>query len=198
MNIIMKDKIYLFDGDSLDGFYDFATGGAAAWEVRDGVMTVTHGNIVSKREYGDAQLHVEFCLPYMPEMTGQNRANSGVYVQGCYEVQVLDSYGKDKPAMDDCGAIYQISAPLTNACKAPGEWQSYDIYLRTARFGEDGTLEQCAVITVVLNGTVIQNNLTLHKNTPGGVYERIVAKGPLLLQDHGCPVSYRNIWLREL
>ncbi len=194
----MKERVVLFDGKNLDAFTDQATGERALWKVHDGVVTVTKHNIVSKYEYGDAHIHIEFCLPYMPEMTGQHRANSGVYVQGCYEIQVLDSYGKEIPQKNDCGAVYEISAPLCNACGKPEEWQVYDIYLRSARLGEKGEVKENAVLTVVLNGKVLHNNFSLPSNTPGGVYDHIVAEGPLMLQDHNCPVSFRNIWIQPL
>lgn len=196
----MKDKVVLFNGENMDGFVCLSTGGKADWEVKDGVMTVIPWNkdIRSEYEYGDAHLHVEFKLPYMPEAEGQNRGNSGVYVQGIYEVQVLDSYGKETPADDDCGALYSLAAPLTNACAAPEEWQTYDIFIRAARLNDDGSVREAAIITVILNGVVIHNNYTLPSKTPGGAYNTIVERGPLVLQDHKCPVSFRNIWVQPL
>ena len=194
----MKEKVILFDGKNLDAFVRQKDGAPAEWTVKDGVMTVTSDNIVSKYEYGDAHIHVEFRIPDMPEEQGQNKGNSGVYIQGCYELQVLDSYGVKAPRIDDCGAIYSICPPLTNASLAPLEWQVYDIYLKAAVVGDDGTVKENAVVTIVQNGQVIHNNLTLPSNTPGGVYEHVVSKGPLLLQDHGCPVSFRNVWVQPL
>lgn len=195
----MKEKVILFDGTSLDGFTR-RDGSPARWELHDGCMTVSRGggDIVSKFTYGDAHIHVEFNLPYMPDCFGQDRANSGVYVQGCYEVQVLDSSMNEVPSDSDCGAFYNITPPLVNACIGPDVWQTYDIILRTAKLNEDGTVASHAVVTVLLNGQVIHNNFTLPRNTPGGVFGQVVAEGPLLLQDHGNPVSFRNVWVQPL
>lgn len=191
-----KKKIVLFDGTSLDGFTDRA-GNAPDWELKDGVMTVRHGDIVSKETYGDALLHVEFRCPYMPNEHGQGRGNSGVYVHGCYEVQVLDSFGRDEPDHSDCSAIYSIAAPLTNASLAPLEWQTYDIIFRAPRYDGDKKVED-ARITLLHNGFAVHNNLILPHNTPGGVRDGEAPTGPLLLQDHGNPVSFRNIWLVKM
>lgn len=191
------EKIILFDGTDLSHFTNL-DGTPAQWEVKDGIMTVTHGNIKSKETFGDAHIHVEWREPDMPEATGQWKGNSGVYIQGCYELQVLDSYGIEPPKNDDCGGIYSIQAPLTNACKPALEWQTYDIILRAAKLDENGKVLSHAVVTILQNGQVIHNNFTLPSNTPGGVYDHIVAEGPLMLQDHGNPVSFRNIWIQKL
>lgn len=191
------EKIILFDGTDLSHFTNL-DGTPAQWEVKDGIMTVTHGNIKSKETFGDAHIHVEWREPDMPEATGQWKGNSGVYIQGCYELQVLDSYGIEPPKNDDCGGIYSIQAPLVNACKPALEWQTYDIILRAAKLDENGKVLSHAVVTILQNGQVIHNNFTLPSNTPGGVYDHIVAEGPLMLQDHGNPVSFRNIWIQKL
>ncbi|MBQ8642962.1 MAG: DUF1080 domain-containing protein [Clostridia bacterium] len=189
-------RIVLFDGTDLSGFTK-RDGSPAEWEVKDGIMTVTHHDIVSKEVYGDAHIHVEWMEPDMPEATGQWKGNSGVYIQGCYELQVLDSWGIEPPRDNDCGGIYSIKAPRVNACKPPLEWQTYDIYLRAARLDGDKVAEP-AIVTILQNGQVIHNNLILPHNTPGGVYDTVVAEGPLMLQDHGNPVSFRNIWIEKL
>ena len=189
-------RIVLFDGTDLSGFTK-RDGSPAEWEVKDGIMTVTHHDIVPKEVYGDAHIHVEWMEPDMPEATGQWKGNSGVYIQGCYELQVLDSWGIEPPRDNDCGGIYSIKAPRVNACKPPLEWQTYDIYLRAARLDGDKVAEP-AIVTILQNGQVIHNNLILPHNTPGGVYDKVVAEGPLMLQDHGNPVSFRNIWIEKL
>ena len=159
-------------------------------------MTVNGtGDIRSVYEYGDAHVHVEFCLPDMPEAEDQDKGNSGVYIQGCYELQVLDSSGKPYTNFVECGAIYEMHAPLVNMTKAPGEWQTYDIMIRAARFNEKGEMTEAARLTVLQNGIMIQNNIILHRATPGGVTDHTVAEGPLMLQDHGNPVKFRNIWI---
>ena len=201
----MKDKVIVFNGKDLNNFKAFdtmvlaPTGGRPEWDIKDGVMTVTKYDAYSEYEYGDAHVHVEFNLPYMPEKEGQDRANSGLFIHGCYEIQILDSYGKEGPlALDDCGALYGIAAPLVNACKAPGEWQSFDVFVRAARLREDGSVEKHAVMTVFLNGQLIHNNLELPRHCACGNYDRIVERGPVFLQDHKCPVSFRNIWVQPL
>jgi len=189
-------RIVLFDGTDLSHFTQ-VDGSPAQWKVENGTMTVTHGNIVSKETYGDAHIHVEWMEPDMPEATGQWKGNSGVYIQGCYELQVLDSWGIEPPQDNDCGGIYSIKAPRVNACKPPLEWQTYDIYLRAAKV-ENGTVTEPAIVTILQNGQVIHNNLILPHHTPGGVYDKVVAEGPLMLQDHGNPVTFRNIWIETL
>ncbi len=193
----MENRVVLFDGKNLDGFYTVRENTPAEWEVRDGVATVTRGDIVSKYEYGDARIHVEFRIPYMPEKTGQDRGNSGVFVHGCYEIQVLDSWGNE-PKDNECGAVYGIFAPRVNASLEPEKWQTYDIMIRAAKLNGDGSIKEPAIITVLQNDIVIHNNVILPRNNPGGVTDYVVERGPLLLQDHGCPVSFRNIWIEPL
>ncbi len=193
----MKEKVVLFDGTSLDAFYDVETKGAPNWDVHDGVFTVVDHNIATKEEFGDQHLHVEFYIHEVPGSEGQWRGNSGVYVQGCYEIQVLESYGNEAKD-NECGGVYSIAAPLTNASTPPETWQTYDIILRAAKLAEDKSVLSPAVITIIHNGQVIHNNFTLPSNTPGGVYDCVVERGPLMLQDHRCPVSFRNIWIQPL
>lgn len=169
-------KIVLFDGTDLSAFTK-RDGSPAEWTVKDGVMTVTQHDIVSKVVYGDAHIHVEWMEPDMPEATGQWKGNSGVYIQGCYELQILDSYGIESPLDNDCGGIYSIQAPRVNACKPPLEWQTYDIYLRAARM-EGERVSEPAIVTIMPNGQVIHNNLILHSNTPVGYITRLLPKGP--------------------
>ncbi len=196
------EKIVLFDGTNLDKWSSRKTGGAAEWEIgNDGAMTVVpgSGDIICNELYGDAHIHVEFWLPYMPEQQGQGRANSGVYVHGCYEVQVLDNYGKEKACDDDCGAIYNTYKPLCNASLPPETWQTYDIYIRAPKFDSYGDLTEDGYITILFNGICIHNHTKLYKVTDGGITGgKRVAEGKLMLQDHWNAVRYRNIWIEKL
>ena len=191
--------VVLFDGEDLSNWTKL-DGGAPAWEVADGAMTVTagEGDIVSREQFTDFLLHLEFMTPDMPDATGQAKGNSGVFLQGRYEIQVLDSYGIDVPGMGDCGAIYNQFASLVNACKPPLEWQIYDAIFRAARLGESGGIEESARVTVLQNGIVIQNNVQIQGATGGATADDAAGPGPLRLQDHGNPVKYRNIWVVPL
>ena len=188
----------LFNGKDLDNWTKTDGKTPPDWEILpDGVTQVKPGtgNIITKDKFdGTFKLHVEFRVPYLPDKHGQERGNSGVYVQGRYEVQVLDSYGLDAKN-DDCGAIYEVSAPSVNACKAPTVWQSYDIEF-TAPKCEDGKKTAAPRITVYQNGVKIQDNVEITKdNTRAGLGGDVCTPGPLMLQDHGAPVQFRNVWL---
>src|SRR5262249_21464302 len=189
--------IVLFDGKNLDQWvYRNDPKKAAAWKLMDGgIMQVQGGDIVTKEKFGGAfKLHVEFRVPYMPKATGQGRGNSGVYVQGRYEVQVLDSYGLDSKD-NDCGGIYGVAKPLVNACKAPTIWQSYDIDFHSPKFA-DGKKTEPARISVLHNGIKIHDDVKITKdNTTAGLGGDPSTPGPILLQDHGNPVQFRNIWI---
>jgi hypothetical protein len=194
-----KGAVVLFDGKSLDNWVK-ARGKEepATWKLLPGgIMEVKGGDIKSKQTFsGRFTLHVEFRVPYMPTAKGQGRGNSGVYVQGRYEVQVLDSYGL-KSRDNDCGGIYGIAAPLVNACKAPTIWQSYDIHFQ-APTCTDGKKTSPGIITVFHNGIKIHDKVAITKdNTTAGLGGDPCTPGPIMLQDHGNPVQYRNIWLVE-
>jgi hypothetical protein len=191
--------VVLFDGKDLSNWTKL-DGEAPAWEIADGAMTVTAGggDIVTRERFTDFLLHLEFMTPDMPDATGQAKGNSGVFLQGRYEIQVLDSYGIDVPGKGDCGAIYNQFASLVNACKPPLEWQTYDVIFRAARVGESGEIEENARVTVLQNGIVIQNNVQMLGAIGGATDEDAAAPGPLRLQDHGNPVKYRNIWIAPL
>ncbi len=170
------------------------------WElVGDGAMEVRKGNIVSKQSFGDCKMHLEFRTPFMPDKRGQARGNSGVYVFGRYEVQVLDSFGLPKRD-NECGGIYKKAVPQVNACLPPTEWQTYDITFHAPKFDASGAKVKNAVINVEQNGIVIHDNVELDGPTPGGVASDESATGPLMLQSHGHEdkVQYRNIWIQPL
>ena len=159
------------------------------------------GPIETKGKFGDVQLHVEWASPNPPVGKGQDRGNSGIFLMGLYELQVLDSYQADTYADGQAGAIYGQYPPLANASRPPGEWQTYDIAFRRPRFDKDGKLLEPARVTLIHNGILIQNNEELWGRTnwlESSPYEAHADRGPIELQDHGHPVRFRNIWLREL
>jgi hypothetical protein len=167
--------------------------------LADGVLTVAPGtgNTVSRRRFGDALIHLEFSpSEHGPEVTGQARGNSGLYIHGNYELQVLDSHGLAAPGAGDCGAIYGVSAPLTpDAYRPAGEWSSYDVEFTAPRFDADGNKVANARITAWLNGRLVQDDVEVPGPTTAALYGDEMAEGPLMLQDHGNPVRYRNLWV---
>jgi hypothetical protein len=191
-----EGAVVLFDGGDLEGWV--AQGDPskpAEWPVSGPVFTVGggKGNIRTKDTFGSCDIHLEFACPYEPDDHGQARGNSGVYLGGVYELQVLDSYGLD-PQTNDCGAIYQQHKPAVNACKPPLQWQTYDITFKKAKV-EDGKVVAKARLTVLQNGLKILDDVEIDP-TPGNVPGFEAGKdGPLMLQDHGDAVQYRNIWL---
>ncbi|HEY2375049.1 MAG TPA: DUF1080 domain-containing protein [Gemmatimonadaceae bacterium] len=199
-----SDAVVLFDGRSLDGWQSAdSSGHPARWKVADGYMEVVAGagNIATTRGFGDVQLHVEFMEPVPAHGEGQERGNSGVFLMGIYEVQVLDSYQNPTYADGAVGAIYGQYPPLVNASRPPGEWQTYDIVFHRPRFAANGNLTSPARMTILFNGILIQDNAVLtgptaHKQRPP--YAKHPDLLPLILQDHGDLVRFRNIWVREL
>jgi hypothetical protein len=190
-----EGAVTVFNGDSLAGWVGRDGKTPAGWPLADGVMTVRGGDIMTSARFGNFQLHIEFNIPYMPKARGQGRGNSGVYLGGIHELQVLDSYGL-KPQDNDCGAIYKQIVPAVNACKPPLQWQTYDVTFHKAVV-EDGKVVKKARLTVVQNGLTIIDNAEISP-TPGGIDLAAGQDGPLLLQDHGNAVEYRNIWIKPL
>ena len=178
------------------------------WETRDHkpcpfklledeqAMEVRGGGAISKQKFGDCRLHLEFRTPFMPKARGQGRGNSGVYLQGRYEVQVLDSYGL-KGESNECGGVYGVGRPLANMCAPPLQWQTYDITFTAPRFDKDGKKTANARLTVVHNGVKIQDNIEVPNPTTANWGGDPSAPAGLHLQDHGNPVQYRNIWVVE-
>lgn len=193
-----SDAVVLFDGKNLDHWRS-ESGGPARWKVQDGFMEVNGtGHILTREEFGDVQVHVEWATPAVVQGEGQGRGNSGVYLQGRYEVQVLDSFNNKTYPDGQAAAIYQISPPLVNASRKPGVWQSYDIIFRAPKPGADGKVRPGS-LTVFHNGVLVQENVSLKgEATTAAAFSGATPKGPLLLQDHGNPVRYRNIWLRRI
>jgi hypothetical protein len=199
-----SDAIILFDGRDLSKWKN-KDGGAAQWDVKDGVFTVKKGtgDISTVQEFNDFQLHIEWSVPSKITGSGQGRGNSGIFLQGVYELQVLDNYNNKTYTNGQAASIYKQTAPLKNAMRAPGDWNVYDVIYTAPRFKEDNTLFSPARVTVIHNGVVVQNNTTITGNTPyiGLPKYQFHGKGPIKLQDHGdpsAPLSFRNIWIREL
>jgi 3-keto-disaccharide hydrolase len=189
------NAVVLFDGKDLSGWVKSDGTTPAEWPVVDGIVTVGKGSIKTEKQFGDFRLHLEFNVPYMPDAKGQARGNSGVYLQGRYELQVLDSYGlqlKD----DDCGAIYKQIVPAVNACKPPLQWQTYDVTFHAPRFEGDKVVKK-ARVTVVQNGLTIIHDKEISV-TPGGIDGKDAKTGPLFLQDHNNAVQYRNVWIEPI
>jgi hypothetical protein len=197
-----SDAIVLFDGKDLSQWKNEKDGGPARWDVKDGVATVNHtGSILTKQAFGDCQLHVEWASPAAVKGKGQGRGNSGIYLQNRYEIQVLDSYNNPTYFHGQAGALYKEYAPLVNASRKPGEWQIYDIIFHAPRFEKNGKLKKPGTVTVLHNGVLVQDNVKILGATVNVGHPKYTAhnlKEPLLLQDHGNPVRYRNIWIREL
>ena len=197
-----SDAIILFDGTDMDQ-WEKPGGEPVGWKLADGAMSVVKetGSIQTKQSFGDMQLHLEWRAPAEIEGEGQERGNSGVYIQGRYEVQVLDCYENITYPNGQTGSIYKQHIPLANACRPPGEWQTYNIIFMAPRFKEDSSLFTPATVTVLHNGVLILNHAVI-KGTSQYIglpaYKAHPLKQPLMLQDHGNPVSFRNIWVREL
>tara|TARA_R110000850_G_scaffold216951_10_gene342427 strand:- start:98 stop:967 length:870 start_codon:yes stop_codon:yes gene_type:complete len=202
-----SDAIVLFDGTNLDEWVMDKAGSPGDWTLRDGYMEVppkdqtVGGSLTTKREFDNFQLHIEFATPSEVQGNSQGRGNSGVFLLGAYEIQVLDSYQNKSYADGQASAIYGYKPPLVNACKPPGEWQTYDIVFEGPQWDTEGNLLKKAYVTVIHNGV-----LTHHRQAfigPGGHkkvanYNQVKESGPFKLQNHGNPTRFRNIWVREL
>lgn len=208
------NSIILFNGSDLaEWIHPGHAEENPVWELKDGVMIITPGfervkgkrqknDLITKLNFLDIELHLEFCVPYQPDKRGQGRGNSGIFLQDFYEVQILDSYGSEG-LWNDCGALYKLSPPKVNASYPPGQWQTYDIIYQSPKYDKDGNITHNAVITVKHNGVLIQNNTELIHPTANSQAGRSSAKtpvnpAPIKLQDHGNPVKFRNIWVKEL
>jgi hypothetical protein len=197
-----SDAIILFDGRNTDAWAG-RDNGPIKWKVENGALTVVKGTgqIHTKQGFGDCQLHIEWRTPAEVSGEGQGRGNSGIFFMGRYELQVLDSYNNKTYSNGQAASIYKQLPPLVNASRGPGEWQTYDVIWNAPRFNDDGSLKSQARITVFHNGVLVQNNATLWGSTQYigvALYEKHGDKEPLILQDHGNPISFRNIWVRPL
>ena len=197
-----SDAIILFDGKNFSN-WEGDKNQPIGWTMESGAMVVKGGSggIKTKMGFGDCQLHIEFRTPAEVKGEGQGRGNSGIFLMGKYELQVLDNYNNKTYVNGQAGSMYKQLPPLVNACRPPGEWQTYDIIFIAPRFYDDGRLKSQARITVIQNGVLVQNNTTIWGSTEyigSPVYKKHSDKEPIFLQDHGNPTAYRNIWIREL
>jgi hypothetical protein len=197
-----SDAVVLFDGKNTDA-WQTKNGDPIKWKVQDNALTVVGGTgeIRSKQGFGDCQLHIEWRTPAEVKGESQGRGNSGIFLMGKYELQVLDNYNNKTYSNGQAASIYKQLPPMANASRGPGEWQTYEVIFTAPRFAEDGSLKSQARITVFHNGVLVQNDRALwggtqYIGTP--VYEKHSDKEPIILQDHGNPVSFRNIWIRQL
>ncbi|MDO4630028.1 MAG: DUF1080 domain-containing protein [Planctomycetia bacterium] len=192
---VPSDAIVLFGGENMDAWNN-----GENWPVKDGVVYSGKGMVTSKQAFGSVQLHVEFATPSEVKGEGQGRGNSGVF-WGPYEVQVLDSYINKTYFDGQCGSFYKQNPPAVNCCRKPGEWQTYDIIYMRPVFNEKGEVVRPMYVTVFQNGILVQNHLqvkgTGHWHMPPK-YDAHAEKMPIGLQDHGNPVRFRNIWVREI
>lgn len=200
---VPSDAIVLFDGTSATEWVSADNSSQPIeWTIADGALTVApgKGGIRTKREFTDFQLHIEWRAPSVVKGDGQGRGNSGIFMQGLYELQVLDSYENPTYPNGQAASLYKQKIPLVNATRSPGEWQTYDVIWTAPRFNKDGVLISKARITVLHNGVLVQNNVELDGATEFIGLPKYSAHGPgpIMLQDHGDLVSFRNIWIREL
>jgi hypothetical protein len=192
-----SDAVVLFDGKDLSAWKS-DDGSEPKWKVENGHMEVRGKSLMTRQEFGAIQLHLEWASPAEVKGEGQGRGNSGVYFQGRYEIQVLDSYQNKTYFNGQAASFYVHNAPLVNACRKPGEWQTYDIVFHPPKPGADGKV-QPGSFTVLHNGVLVQDHIPIQGDASvSAKFSGVTPMGPLLLQDHGNPVRYRNIWVRKL
>jgi len=201
-----SDAIVLFNGQDLTGWVR-RDGSPARCTASDGVMACRSGagDIYTQEKFRDAQIHLEFAIPSMPDRQGQLRGNSGVYLHGCYEIQILDSYQNPTYADGACAAVYGVAPPLVNASRPPQQWQSYDIVFRAPRCDASGAFERPGSITLLHNGVLVQDHVEIARRGAGCRGHNLCEPGPLMLQDHSgfknapdTTMKFRNLWLRTL
>lgn len=192
-----KGAISLFDGRDTSAWVHRSSGKPVEWAIVEGALEVKPGtaDIVSRREFGDYRLHVEFWLPLEVEKSDQARGNSGLYNHGRYEIQILDMYKNTTYPFGGCGAIYGQKDPDKDSIKPPQNWNTYDVLFRAPRFAADGSLVAKPRVTVFHNGIKIHSDVEIAKPTTAGLDEKFTKTGPILLQCHGSAVRFRNIWI---
>lgn len=190
------DAVVLFEGKDLSHWKN-----GERWSIEGDAMIAGKGVVTSKEEFGDCQIHIEWSAPTPVNGSGQGRGNSGIFMMGRYEMQILDSYDNETYFDGQAASIYKQTPPLANATRPPGKWNSYDIIWTAPRFNEDGSLKSPAYITALHNGVLVLNHFELEGDTPyhrPPAYTKHPATGPISLQDHGNPVRFRNIWVRPI
>ena len=197
-----SDAIILFDGKNAS-VWQHRNGDSVKWTIANNIMIVKggSGNIETRQKFGDCQLHIEWRTPSEVKGEGQERGNSGIFMMGRYELQILDSYKNRTYSNGQAGSIFKQYPPSVNASKGPGEWQSFDIIFKAPRFNDSGAVQEPAKMTVFHNGVLIQNNVTLWGGTKYiglPTYEKHSARESIVLQDRMNPTAFRNIWIREL
>ncbi len=195
---VPSDARILFDGKDLSRWR--SADGEPRWKVDGGVLTVAPGtgDLTTRDSFGDVQLHLEWRIPQEVKGEGEARGNSGIKLHEAYEIQILDSFGSVTSSLTQAGAVYKQHAPLVNACRKPGEWQTYDIVFRSPRFDAKGEIQKHGTFTVFHNGVLIQDKVKILGRTNSTKPVSPELKQPFFLQDHGFAVSFRNIWVREL
>jgi hypothetical protein len=191
-----SDAVVLFDGKDLSAWENTDN-----WKVIDGAMVSGRGDALTKQMFGDCQLHIEWSAPVPAKGSGQGRGNSGVFLMKTYEIQILDSYDNTTYHDGQAGAIYKQTPPQANAMRPPGQWNVYDIIWTAPKFNDDGNLKSPAYITAIHNGVLILNHFKLKGDTPFNrppAYKKHADRLPIRLQDHGNPIRFRNIWVREI
>jgi len=191
-----SDAVVLFDGKDMSAWEN-----GENWSVKDSEAIAGKGFIVSKARFGDCQVHLEWSAPVPPKGEGQGRGNSGLFLMGTYEIQILDSFINRTYFDGQAGAIYKQTPPMVNAMRPPGKWNAYDVFWTRPRFNEDGSLKSPAYITAIHNGVLILNHFELLGNTPYSTppsYTKHEDRLPISIQDHGNPVRFRNIWVRDI
>jgi hypothetical protein len=201
-----SDAVVLFDGSSLTGWTK-PDGSPTGCTIENGAMACRTGagDAVSRQRFASAQIHLEFNIPNMPNQKDQLKGNSGVYLHGCYELQVLDSFENPTYPMGQCGALYGFAPPLVNASLPPGQWQTYDILFRAPKCSADGAVREPGYVTVFHNGVLIQDRVPIARKGDGCQHKSMCDPGPLRLQDHSgfkdapdTTMRFRNIWIRQL
>ena len=193
-----SDAVVLFDGTDLSQWTYLDGRPPAGWVVKGGEVTVREESAITKEQFGDMQIHLEFCTPVPGDPEDRGHGNSGIYIHRNYEIQIINSYQNPTPSSGMCGAVYKQTVPLVNACRPQGIWQEYNIVFRAPRFDTHGNKTKNAIVTVILNGIIIQDHVEILGPTGAAKGNKEIAEGPILLQEHGSPVRFRNVWVRKL